>query len=387
MKHQVRTAMLAIAAMAVLTPGAAVAQAVSPAVVDAAAASVMERTGARGLAIAVVEDGEVAFVRAYGHRNAAGDPLTPHTVMYGASLTKTVFAYGVMQMVDADLLDLDRPISAALPDLPRLHDERIEDLYADWRGLADDDRWRSITPRHALTHSTGFANFHWLEPDGKLRIHFEPGSRYGYSGDGLMLLQFMIERGLGVDVGAWLDARVFERLGMTRTSLIWRPDFAEDLADGWTADGSVEPHDDRSKVRVAGSMDTTISDMALFAAALVRGDGLSVEARTEMVRPQLAIATATQFPTLQTELPPERRRADLSAGLGVVTFEGPQGPGFFKGGHNDSTGNTMVCVERGRRCVVILANDVRAEAGFAELVRTVLGETGVPYDWEYGPGF
>jgi len=44
----------------------------------------------------------------------------------------------------------------------------------------------------------------------------------------------------------------------------------------------------------------------------------------------------------------------------------------------------MVCVEKGQRCAVILSNDVRAEAGFAELVRFLLGETGVPYDWEYG---
>ena len=65
-------------------------------------------------------------------------------------------------------------------------------------------------------------------------------------------------------------------------------------------------------------------------------------------------------------------------------FEGPQGPGFFKGGHNEITGNTMVCIETRQRCVVILSNDVRAEAGYADLVRFILGDTGVPYDWEYG---
>jgi hypothetical protein len=68
----------------------------------------------------------------------------------------------------------------------------------------------------------------------------------------------------------------------------------------------------------------------------------------------------------------------------MLVFDGPQGPGWFKGGHNDSTGNTWVCVQRGQRCVVILANDVRAEAAFPELVRFVLGDTGVPWGWEYG---
>lgn len=65
-------------------------------------------------------------------------------------------------------------------------------------------------------------------------------------------------------------------------------------------------------------------------------------------------------------------------------FDGPQGRGFMKGGHNDSTGNMMVCIERGRRCVVLLSNDVRSEAAFPRLVAFVLGETGAPWRWEYG---
>ena len=133
-------------------------------------------------------------------------------------------------------------------------------------------------------------------------------------------------------------------------------------------------------------MDTTITDMAIFAAALVRGDGLTPASRAQIDTPQLHITTAHQFPTFLPDLPAARQRTDLNAGLGVVVFEGPQGRGFYKGGHDGQTGNTLVCLERGRRCVVLLSNDVRAEAGFAGLVRLVLGDTGVPYDWEYGEG-
>ena len=352
--------------------------------IDAAVVQLMQDTGARGVAVAVIDDGQVVYVQAYGDRNAAGDPLTTDTIMYGASLTKTVFAWSLLQLVDRGVVDLDRPVAEVLPDLPSMYDADIANRYSDWRGLAEDPRWRTITPRIALTHSTGFLNFGWMEPDERIRIHFDPGSRYAYSGDGMILLQFMLEKGLGRDVGGDIQTGIFDPLGMTNTSLIWRPDFATNLADGWKADGAIEPHDERSKVRAAGSMDTTIHDIALFAAALIRGDGISPAARAEMVRPQLAITTATQFPTLQPDLPPERRRPDLQAGLGLVTFTGPQGPGFYKGGHNDSTGNTLVCLERGRRCIVILSNDVRSEAGFGDLVRTVLGESGVPYDWEYG---
>jgi hypothetical protein len=103
-----------------------------------------------------------------------------------------------------------------------------------------------------------------------------------------------------------------------------------------------------------------------------------------MARFQLAITTRQQFPTLLPERPVAERRPDLGAGLGVVVFNGPQGPGFYKGGHNDTTANTWVCIERSQRCVVLLSNDVRAEAAFPGLVRFILGETGVPYEWEYG---
>lgn len=350
--------------------------------IDAELAAVATQTGARGIAMAVIRDGVVEHVRTYGERNAQGAPLQDATFLYGASLTKAAFAHMVMQLVEAGTLDLDTSIASylarPLPSYP------TEEKYAPWSDLQGDERWRRLTPRILLTHASGFSNFAFIEPDGTLRFHFNPGARYAYSGEGMILLQFVLEQGLGLDVGEQMQRRVFDRFGMPNTSMMWRASFAGNLADGWKADGTVEPHDERSKVRAAGSMDTTIADIARFAAGYVRGDGLSARGRGELTRPQLPITTASQFPSLQPELPAAQRRAGLAAGLGVVVFDGPQGRGFFKGGHNDSTGNTWVCVEQRRDCVVILANDVRAEPAFPRLVEFAIGNTGVPWDWEYG---
>ncbi|RXK70437.1 class A beta-lactamase-related serine hydrolase [Stenotrophomonas sp. MA5] len=355
----------------------------SPARIDAEAKRLMQVAHARGMAVAVVDGGKVVHVAAYGERNAAGEPLQTDTVMYAASLTKMAFGHLIAQLAQDKVIDLDASIASALdrplPDYPAEPKK-----YADYTVLAGDERWRRLTPRLLLNHASGFANFAFLEPDGKLKFHFDPGSRYGYSGEGLILLQFVLERGLGQDVGTLMQQRVFDRFGMPRTSMMWREDFATNLADGWTAEGTTEPHDERSRVRAAGSMDTTIADMGNFAAGYVSGQGLSASMRRELVRPQLPITTASQFPTLQPELPVAQRRRNLAAGLGVVTFTGAQGAGFYKGGHDDAVGNTLVCVEQGQRCVVILGNDVRAEAAFPALVRFVLGETGVPWEWEYG---
>ena len=346
---------------------------------DIVADAAMAQTGAQGLALALIEPGRVVTQGAWGKRNAKGEPLTTETVMYGASLTKAVFAALVIELAGEGRLDLDAPIARMLPrPLPGYLDP--EERYAPWPDLAKDPRWARITPRHVLTHSAGFANFFWLNPDRKLTLHFNPGSRYAYSGDGMMLLQFGLEHGLGIDVGREVQRRLFDRYRLTRTSLQWRPDFADNLADGWTAEGAVKPHDRRERVRAAGSMDTTVSDMARLWAGLLANK----QVLRAMARPGLPITTANQFPTLQPELPRAKRVRKLAAGLGVVTFTGPQGPGFYKGGHNDSTGNTVVCLLRQPRCLVILSNDVRAEAAFPEIVLRVLGHTGVPWSWEYG---
>lgn len=376
---------------ALCIPIAALAQTIPPAsAIDAHVSQILTRTHANGMAVAVIDQGNVTYTHAYGIRNAKHDALTTDTVMYGASITKTVFAYTVMQLVDQHKLNLDTPIKddldKPLPDYGP--DPKFPDKYGPYKDLKDDPRWEKITPRMVLTHSTGFANFWFIEPDHKLHIHFDPGTHYAYSGEGFILLQSVIERGrksqgLGLDVGD-LTSAIFNRFGMTRTSLVWRPDFAANAADGWNDKGEPQEHDQRSKVRVAGSMDTTISDLPKFFAALVRGDGLSAASRAEMTKPQLHITTAHQFPPFLPDLPPNQQRKDLYAGLGVVVFDGPQGHGFYKGGHDGATANTAVCLEAKKRCVLILSNDVRAEAGFADLVRFILGDTGVPYDWEYG---
>lgn len=342
----------------------------------------MQGANVQGMAVAVIDGGQVRKVAAYGKRNVErGLPLTPDTIMYGASLTKAAFAYMVLQLVDEGKLDLDASVATLLP-RPLPEYKVRNDNYTD---LAGDERWRALTPRILLNHGSGFANFRWLEPDKKLRFHFAPGARYAYSGEGFYILQLILEQGLGLDVASEMQRRVFDRFGMINTSMRWRPDFAANLADGYGADGAFEPHDERSNVSAAGSMDTSIADQAKLWAGVMRGDGLSQRARAELVRPQLPITSASQFPTLAAPLQPANAAIGLAAGLGVVTFKDGSGAAWFKGGHNDTTGNMVICLETGQRCVVMLANDVRAERIYPAVARLVLGETNMPWTWEYGP--
>lgn len=343
--------------------------------VDALATRLMRDAKVPGLGVAVIQDGRPVFVKAYGLRDiASGKPLTTGTVMSGASFTKVAFAWTVMTLVDEGRLDLDRPIKACLPrPLPE---------YEDYRDLAGDPRWERLTPRMLLGHTSGLPNWRRFNDDKKLRIEFEPGSRYAYSGEGIDLLQMVLETGLGLDVGALMQTRVFDRFGMTRTGMTWRDEFASDLATGYDEDGRPLPFDRRKHVDAAGSMATTVGDFALFLAGVLRGDGLSEGARREMLRPQVAIRSTRQFPTLAQRTTEDNRGIDLAYGLGWGLFTSPFGPAWFKEGHDDGWNNYAVSFERGRSALLLMANSSNGEGIFKYLADALLGETCLPWYWE-----
>ena len=343
--------------------------------IDREVTALMRSAQVAGLQLALIHNGHVTYSNVYGLRDEAHKlPMSRTTVTYGASLTKAAFAYFVMQLVDERRIDLDKPIgdylSKPLPSYRR---------YAD---LDRDDRWRRLTMRMLLSHTTGFANFRFIEPDRKLRFHRDPGARYGYSGEGIVLAQFVLETGLGIDVGAEMQKRIFDRFGMKRSSMTWRPDFESNYAENHQIDGAPYPHRRWDEPGAAGSLDTTAVDYAAFVAAVVRGEGLSGKAKAEMIRRQVAIDSERQFPTLSEARTERWKSIGLGYGLGWGVFETPYGHAFFKEGHDEGTANYVLCVEPRRSCIVMLANDVRAERIFATLVRRLFGEVNLPADWE-----
>jgi CubicO group peptidase (beta-lactamase class C family) len=339
---------------------------------------VMAREQVQGLALAMVEGGKPGRVRVFGMRNAAaGTPMTDDTVLSAGALTQAAFAYMVLQLADEGRLDLDAPLPRLLPQPLPAYRERPFD-YAD---LADEPRWRSLTPRILLLHGGGFADHRWYEPDERLRIHFEPGSRYAYSSEGYDLLQLVLERGLGLDVAREMRNRVFARLSMTRTSMRWRPEYMATAAEGYAFDGSVQPHPRNFRVRAAGSMDTTAADQARLWAGIVRGEGLSKASRAMLAQGALPIRSAREVPTLAGG--EAAWLQGLAAGLGVMAFRDRDGPAFFKGGGDDWSANFVLCREAGQRCVIVMSNDVRAERLVPELAQLALGGTDMPWSWFY----
>jgi CubicO group peptidase (beta-lactamase class C family) len=233
----------------------------------------LDSGGVTGLSVAVVSDSGVVWSRGFGVRNVAtGEPVDTQSVFEAASLSKPVFAYAVLQLVDQGLIDLDTPLAT----------------YYEYADIAHDARHRSITARMVLTHSTGFPN--WRR-DGELTINFEPGSEFSYSGEGFGYLQRAVMHLTGEPLQELMERLVFEPLEMTNSGYIWDERFDAHIAMPHDEEGQVaekrKPR--RGQGHAAATLHTTAPDFGRFLVAVLNGTGLSDSLAGAMLSPQIAV--------------------------------------------------------------------------------------------------
>jgi CubicO group peptidase (beta-lactamase class C family) len=179
-----------------------------------------------------------------------GQPITPHTVFQAASLSKPVFAYMAMKLCELEILELDKPLCDYLP----------EPL------LTNEPRLSLITARRVLSHTTGLPN--WSSEETPLALRFTPGERFGYSGEGYVYLQRVIERLTGQSLDAYMQAGWFQALGMPDSSFIWRESDEPRMAH---AHKQGQPHAEYrfTEDLSAASLYTTPMDYARFASQVL----------------------------------------------------------------------------------------------------------------------
>ncbi len=337
----------------------------------------MSAAGVSGLQLGIINNNQPTLVKSYGYKNKTRWQVNnPATSFYAASFSKSLFAFIAMQLVDQKKLELDKPLYQYLQKpLPE---------YVDYKDLQGDDRWKRITARHCLSHTTGFPNWRNLNPKGvqKLEFFFDPGTKYAYSGEGIVLLQLAIEAITGEKLETLAQKQVFIPFEMTRTSFTWQPDFNEDYANGHSVDEDTFAIRKRSNANAAGSMQTTIMDYTNFLAAVLQGKGLSKEAWREMLHPQIGIYSKRQFPSLSTDTTSAYKAINLSYGLGWGIFNTPYGQAFFKEGHSDDGWEHYSIAIPGRKfALVLMSNSMNAESIYKELVEILAGVS-IPWDWE-----
>jgi CubicO group peptidase (beta-lactamase class C family) len=216
---------------------------ITAAKVDETVSRLMKAAEVTGARIAILNNGEITYLKAYGFRDKEKNlPLTVDSVMSAASFTKVAFTYLVLQLVDEGLLNLDKPVYQYLPKPLPEHPN-----YAD---LANDARYKQITTRMLLDHTSGFANWRAYEDDHKLKIHFAPGTRFAYSGEGIILLQLVVETITQKPLDELMKQQVFGPLGMHRSGMVWSEKFDNDFANGYDEYGrSLGPSGARAPMR------------------------------------------------------------------------------------------------------------------------------------------
>ena len=172
-------------------------------------------------------------------------------------------------------------------------------------------------PECALTILPAVPNWRWLEDDKKLKIKLDPGSHYSYSGEGMYLLQFVIEQKTGKDYETIAQERVFIPLHMTNTSYVWHKAYADKLVSGH--DKQNKPYDFMhwKEAGSAGTMCTSLNDYTKFYTAFIQHKGLSVKTFNEMISPQVRIRSVKQFGPLALKDSTFNDNISLSYGLGV----------------------------------------------------------------------
>jgi CubicO group peptidase (beta-lactamase class C family) len=321
----------------------------------------MKKVGVPGLAIAVVRGGKTTWVRGFGIKEEkSGQPVAADTVFEAASLSKPVFTYGVLKLVEQGKLGLDVPLTTYLPK----------------PFVAGDERLAKITARIVLSHRTGFPN--WPGDGGSVPIYFTPGERFSYSGEGYIYLQQVVEKITGKPLNEYMTEAVFTPLGMTRSSYVWRPDFDALTATGYDSDGKPTELVKPTEAGAASTLNTTAKDYARFVEAILNGNGLKPATLREMETPVIALDPECRI-CIKHE--PKQLSKNLFWGLGWGIERNGGTDALWHWGDNGSFKAFVMADPKTKSGVVMFANSQNGLEVAKPVVDEAMGRGSLAFEW------
>lgn len=259
-----------------------------------------------GASLAIIKNGQLIYHQVYGVSNIeTREPVTTKTLFESGSITKSVFAFVVMRLVEKKLLDLDQP---------------LYQLFS-FEGISQDERYKHMTARHVLSHQTGLPN--WGKPDstGHFNLQFSPGTKFGYSGEGYEYLKRVIEHITKKNISQIIKEELLTPLQLEGLYFNGCEDTKKYSAHGHH---DLKPADIRyfEKPMMAFSMFTEAKAFSNFMLALRNKKGLKKESYEEMLRIQSTRADGVHW------------------SLGYEINETPFGISY---GHSGGTSSGFIC--------------------------------------------
>ena len=332
---------------------------------QAAAIADIEKQHKGNVAFALIANGRAVAT----HFVSVGKPVDGDSRFQVASMSKWITAWGVMTLVEAGKLDLDKPVSLYLKRW-KLPKGKFDNAGVTVRRL--------LSHTAGLTDGLGYAGFKPGDPvqrlevsltraadassgaDGAVRVGIEPGTEFIYSGGGYTLLQLLVEDVSGQSFNEFMKASVFAPLGMTRSTFLIEETGVPDVAEFFDTRGAPAIHY-RFAALAATSLYTTTTDMTLFLRAHVPGP-LGEAPGRGVLRPKTL---------LEMHRPHASQYGADIWGLGTMLYA-PNNAGSFIIGHDGSnepaintaarldpnTGDGIVVLETGNR---LLATVIASE--------------------------
>jgi CubicO group peptidase (beta-lactamase class C family) len=327
-----------------------------PSQAEAFLRQVLDKSGATALSVAVVQGSDVVFQRSMGIVDKNTNKLVDgQTVFRTASLSKPVFAYLVMKLVDEGLLDVDKPLYQYL--------KHPLYKYPDYTDLKGDERYKLLTTRIVLSHQSGFPNWRVINRDRRLDFKFTPGEMFKYSGEGYRLLQFILEEVTGKAFNRLAQEKVFDPLGMTHSSFLWEKRFAGNFAVYLRTGLRRLIERTRSVPNAAASLLTNTGDYAKFLLAVMNGKGLRPESLKMMMEPRVNITSRSLHAPQGTDAKIQET-IHLAWSMGWGRFRCPRGEAIFHVGFEEGCDNYAV-VFLDRRTGIVLQSVITRPQGIA----------------------
>jgi CubicO group peptidase (beta-lactamase class C family) len=284
-------------------------------------ASLLKENAVPSVSFALIKGRSIVEANAIGEQSP-GVPATNATLYNIASLTKPLTAEVILRMAAAGAFGLDDPMYTAFVD----------------PDIAADPRSHLLTPRLALTHQTGFPN--WRGKDG-LKFMRDPGTAYGYSGEGYQYVAHFAEKKTNQSFEALAEQYLLKPDHLESTSYVNQPWFDGRIAIPTAPDGTPLKPNIAKHFIAADLVYTTASDYGRFMLSVLKDEELGDIYATDRMRIQLSQKASDCQGAKAASCP-----ADVGPGLGwqVLAFPGHtilmhtgKDPGLFTFAYLDKT--------------------------------------------------
>ena len=252
-----------------------------------------------GISVAVIENGEIVWNKVFGlqsPRMAADEK----TLFLSASIAKPMTAEVFLRLAAIGKVTLDEPMA---------------DYWLD-PDIAEDESAKLLTPRHVLTHQTGFKNWRRMT-DGKLRFEWTPGTKMGYSGEGFRYLVRFIEKKLGKPFNDIAQEVLFSPEGMQDASFVYQEWCADHMAWPYFPDGVWREPLKVENAFGAGGLRITTKDYAKFLLSIMNDKKVTDALRQE----QFTIALNQYEHCTKSATTPTACPQNIGFGLGWYIYE------------------------------------------------------------------